>query len=308
MIARAFERIMPIVVGDATAYPSLRQGRRANPRSPAMNSHDSSPLGKATGYPDRYDPSLLFSIDRAAQREALGLRGALPFRGADLWTAYEISWLDARNKPQLAIGDMRIPADSPATVESKSLKLYLGSFAQEQVATRERLAQTIAGDLNRICRAEVDVVLHPATVAAAPGIAELSGVSLDNEDGAASAAAPDPRLLVTRDATAEETLSSTLFRSNCPVTGQPDYADVMVRYRGPRIDRVSLLSYLLSYRRHAAFHESCVERIYVDLAAQCRPDRLTVYARFTRRGGIDINPFRSNYEAPPAASQRTPRQ
>jgi 7-cyano-7-deazaguanine reductase len=272
-----------------------------------MNAHDPSPLGKATGYPDRYDSSLLFPIDRAAQREALGLGGALPFAGADLWTAYEISWLDASNKPQLAIGELRIPADSPATVESKSLKLYLGSFAQEQIATRERLGETIAGDLNRICRAEVEVALYPATVAAAPGIAELPGVSVDNEDGAA-AAAPDPRLLVTGDAIVEQTLSSALFRSNCPVTGQPDYADVMVRYRGRRITRASLLSYLLSYRRHAAFHESCVEQIYVDLAARCHPERLTVYARFTRRGGIDINPFRSNYEAPPAASQRTPRQ
>ena len=273
-----------------------------------MNSHDSSPLGKATGYPDRYDPSLLFPIERAAQREALGLRGALPFGGADLWTAYEISWLDARGKPQLAIGELRIPADSLATVESKSLKLYLGSFAQEPVATRERLTQTMAADLARICRAEIGVVLHPATMPAAPGIAELAGASVDNENGAATAPAPDPRLFVTGDALADETLCSALFRSNCPVTGQPDYADVMVRYRGPRIDRTSLLSYLLSYRRHAAFHESCVERIYVDVAAQCRPERLTVYARFTRRGGIDINPFRSNYEAPPTASQRTPRQ
>ena len=133
-----------------------------------MNSNDTSPLGKATGYPDRYDPGLLFPIDRAAQRQALGLRGKLPFAGADLWTAYEISWLDARNKPQLAIGEFRIPADSPATVESKSLKLYLGSFAQEPVATRERLAQTIRVDLNRICGAGIDVVLHPATASAAP--------------------------------------------------------------------------------------------------------------------------------------------
>jgi 7-cyano-7-deazaguanine reductase len=272
-----------------------------------MNSNDQSPLGKATGYPDRYDASLLFAIERAAQREALGLRGTLPFAGADLWTAYEISWLDAGGKPQLAVGELRIPADSPATVESKSLKLYLGSFAQEPVATRERLAQTITGDLDRICRAGVEAMLHPATVSDAPGIAELPGLSLDGEN-AAAAAAPEPALLKVDTAIVEETLRSALFRSNCPVTGQPDYADVMVRYRGPRIDRASLLSYLLSYRLHAAFHESCVERIYTDLAARCRPERLTVYARFTRRGGIDINPFRSNWEAPPALVQRTPRQ
>ena len=136
---------------------------------------------------------------------------------------------------------MRIPADSPATVESKSLKLYLGSFAQEPVATRERLAQTIAGDLARICKAAVDVVLHPATASGAPGIAELPGVSVDGENVAADAAAPDPALLSAGDAIADETLCSALFRSNCPVTGQPDYADVLVRYRGPRIDRAALL-------------------------------------------------------------------
>lgn len=300
---------MPIVVSDAVASAtSYRTNRRANAPSLAMNSHPQSPLGKPTGYPDRYDPSLLFPIDRAAQRGALGLRGTLPFSGADLWTAYEISWLDGRGKPQLAVGELRIPADSPATVESKSLKLYLGSFAQERLPTRERLAQTIAGDLARICRADIEVLLHPATAVAAPGIAELPGVSLDDEDVAADVAAPDPALLSIDGAIAEETLCSALFRSNCPVTGAPDYADVMVRYRGPRIARAALLSYLLSYRRHAAFHESCVERIYVDLAAHCRPERLTVYARFTRRGGIDINPFRSNCEAPPVATQRTPRQ
>ncbi|HEY2862392.1 MAG TPA: NADPH-dependent 7-cyano-7-deazaguanine reductase QueF [Casimicrobiaceae bacterium] len=273
-----------------------------------MSSNDASPLGRTTGYPDHYDPALLFPIERAGQRPLLGIHGALPFAGADIWTAYEISWLDLRGKPQLAVGELRIAADSPATVESKSLKLYLGSFAQDRVATRERLAQTIAADLDRVCRARVGVVLHPVTASSAPPIAELPGLSLDGEDGIADTAAPDPALLLAGDAPAEETLHSALFRSNCPVTGQPDYADVMVRYRGPRIDRVSLLSYLLSYRRHAAFHESCVEQIYVDIAQRCRTERLTVYARFMRRGGIDINPFRSNWEAPPASSPRTPRQ
>ncbi len=273
-----------------------------------MNPFDPSPLGKATDYPDRYDPGLLFAIERGAQREALGLRGPLPFHGADLWTAYELTWLDAGGKPQLAVAELRIPADSPATVESKSLKLYLGSFAQESMATTEHLMKTIAADLNRTCRAEVGIVLHRATASDAPGIAELPGLSVDGEHRAADAAEPEPGLIAVGAAAADETLKSALFRSNCPVTGQPDYADLMVRYRGPRIDRASLLSYLLSYRRHAAFHESCVERIYVDIAARCRPERLTVYARFTRRGGIDINPFRSDCETPPAVVHRTPRQ
>lgn len=273
-----------------------------------MSSNDASPLGRTTGYPDRYDATLLFPIERAGQRAAIGIRGALPFAGADIWTAYEISWLDPRGKPQLAVGEVRIAADSPATVESKSLKLYLGSFGQERIATRERLAQTIAADLDRVCRAQVGVVLHPATASSAPPIAELPGLSVDGEDTITDSAAPEASLLRAGGATAEETLHSALFRSNCPVTGQPDYGDVMVRYRGARIDRASLLSYLLSYRRHAAFHESCVEQIYVDIAQRCGTERLTVYARFTRRGGIDINPFRSDWEAPPTSSQRTPRQ
>ena len=273
-----------------------------------MNPFDPSPLGKATGYPDRYDPGLLFAIERGAQREALGLRGPLPFHGADLWTAYELTWLDARGKPQLAIAELRVPADSAATVESKSLKLYLGSFAQESMATAGHLMKTITADLNRTCRAELGVVLRPATPSDAPGIAALPGLSVDSEHGVADAAEPEAGLLAVGVTTADETLNSALFRTNCPVTGQPDYADLMVRYRGPRIDRASLLSYLLSYRRHAAFHESCVEQIYIDIAARCRPERLTVYGRFTRRGGIDINPFRSNFETAPAVVHRTPRQ
>ena len=273
-----------------------------------MNSLDPSPLGRATGYPDRYDPGLLFAIERAAQRAPLGLAASLPFKGADLWTAYELTWLDVRGKPQLAIANLRISADSVATVESKSLKLYLGSFAQETIATRERLGQTIAADLARACGAGVDIVLHPPAWSSALAQAELPGESLDDEEAFGTTAQPAPELLSIGGAALDETLHSALFRSNCPVTGAPDYADVMIRYRGPRIDRPSLLAYLLSYRRHAAFHESCVERIYVDIAARCRPERLTVYARFTRRGGIDINPFRSNHEAPPAIVQRTPRQ
>ncbi|MGH8714383.1 MAG: NADPH-dependent 7-cyano-7-deazaguanine reductase QueF [Casimicrobiaceae bacterium] len=272
-----------------------------------MTSHDASPLGRATGYPDRYDPGLLFAIERAEQRAALGLRGALPFAGADLWTAYEISWLDPAGKPQLAIGQLRVPADSPATVESKSLKLYLGSFAQEALPGRTRLAQTMVRDLGRICRAPVDVVLQPVE-ASAFAIQELPGESLDAEEASAGAAAPAPEFLAAGGPVGEETLRTALFRSHCPVTGQPDYGDVMVRYRGPRIDRAGLLRYLLSYRRHPAFHESCVERMFVDIAARCRPELLTVYARFTRRGGIDINPFRSSFEAPPVPAARTPRQ
>jgi 7-cyano-7-deazaguanine reductase len=272
---------------------------------------DRSPLGKATDYPDRYDPALLFPIERAAQREAIGLSGAPPFRGVDLWTAYEISWLDARGKPQLAVGRFGVSADSPAIVESKSLKLYLGSFAQEHFSTADTLERRIADDLERACGAVVHVELTPAAAFGGFALKELPGESLDGLDVAFDAYEPVPELLRAGSAETEETeetLRSALFRSNCPVTGQPDYADVMVRYRGPRVDRDGLLRYLISYRKHAAFHETCVEKIFVDVLERCRPRALTVHARFLRRGGIDINPFRSNFESAPTATARTPRQ
>ena len=265
-----------------------------------------SPLGKPTTYPDRYDPSLLFPMGRAAAREALGIGRSLPFSGVDIWTAHEITWLDSRGKPQVAIGEFRIGADSPSLVESKSLKLYLGTFAQERVGTAAELAQAIERDLARACGATVGVALaHPGDWAR---VAELPGESIDSLDVAIDSYLTDAGLLERGTGSVEETLRSALFRSTCPVTGQPDYADVMVRYHGPRIDRSALLKYLVSYRRHAGFHEACVESIFIDIAERCSPDRLTVYARFLRRGGIDINPFRSNFESAPERSERTPRQ
>jgi len=273
-----------------------------------MTTITGSPLGKLTEYPDRYAPSLLFSFPRAEQRQELGLRGELPFAGADLWTAYEITWLDAGGKPQLAVGEIVVPADSRAIVESKSVKLYLGSFAQEPLESIDALARRIADDLKRACGTEVGVVLTPATAFGRLTAVELPGESIDTIDTAVSSYTPSPDELRASGPEVTETLRSALFRVNCPVTGQPDHADVMLRYRGPRIDRAGLLRYIVSYRRHAAFHESCVEHIFVDVLDRCRPRALTVYARFLRRGGIDINPFRSSFESAPARAARTPRQ
>ena len=273
-----------------------------------MSELENSPLGRTTAYPDRYDASLLFAIPRAAQRAAIGIRGELPFDGADLWTAYELSWLDERGKPQVAICEIDVPARSNATVESKSLKLYLGSFSQETFASGDAVARRIECDLSHVCESHIRARLKTPACAQPPAIAELPGESVDAADIDVDAYRPAPELLESGGATVDETLRSALFKSNCPVTGQPDYADVLVRYRGPRIDRESLLRYLVSYREHAAFHEACVERIFVDLSLRCRPVRLTVYARFLRRGGIDINPFRSNFEAVPEQAPRTPRQ
>ncbi len=273
-----------------------------------MTALEGSPLGKPTAYPERYDPALLFPIARSVSREALGITGALPFDGVDLWTAYEMTWLDAGGKPQVGVGRFRIPAGSPRIVESKSLKLYLGSFAQESIAESGELVRRIESDLARVCGAPVAVALDPPTDIAALHPASLPGESLDAVAIATDVYEPAPALLVAGGPHVEETLRSALFRSRCPVTGQPDYGDVMIRYRGPRIERGALLRYLISYRRHAAFHESCVERMFVDVLARCAPRALSVYARFLRRGGVDINPFRSNFESGPPDDVRTARQ
>jgi 7-cyano-7-deazaguanine reductase len=276
-----------------------------------MTTFDGSPLGKATDYPDRYDASLLFAVSRTPQRAALGIEGNLPFSGFDVWNAHEITWLDLQGRPRLAIGEFRVRAESPAMVESKSLKLYLGSFAQEPLASTTALRERIGTDLSRACGDEVAVALTPiANVEAtlSSRVAPTRAESIDETDVSIEASHPDPALLAHAEASIDESLCSSLFRSTCPVTGQPDYADVFIRYRGQRIDRAGLLRYLVSYRRHAAFHEACVERIFVDVANRCQPQRLSVYARFLRRGGIDINPFRSNFEPAPPDNIRTPRQ
>lgn len=261
------------------------------------------PLGQAVAGADRYDARLLYPIPRAANRAQLGIAVPLPFHGVDIWNAYELSWLDARGKPAIALAQFNIPAQSENIVESKSLKLYLNSYARERMRDAEEVRARLARDLSLAARAEVVVGLTPPErfVAAAHG--ELAGESID---GCAididDYGPPDARHLRLAAAAveAEESLVSDLLKSNCPVTGQPDWASVQVRYAGPRIDRAGLLRYLVSFREHAEFHEHCVERIFVDLMRRCAPARLSVYARYTRRGGLDINPWRgTTTQAPP---------
>jgi len=273
-----------------------------------MSKPEDSPLGKPAAYGDRYDPGLLFSIERAPQRAMLGLGDPLPFSGADLWTAYELSWLDPRGKPEIAIARFSVPAESPRIVESKSLKLYLNSFSQTPFDSAAAVERVIAADLGAAFGAAVQVELVPPRELARLRLTELEGESIDDIAIEVREYAPRADLLGAAGPAVEETLVSHLFKSNCPVTGQPDWGSVQIRYRGPRIDRAGLLRYLVSYRGHAGFHEHCVERIFVDLCERCRPETLSVYARFTRRGGIDINPFRSNWEAAPRARVRTARQ
>jgi 7-cyano-7-deazaguanine reductase len=260
-----------------------------------MNAPIDSPLGKTSAVPLRYNAGLLFPIPRAPQRSELGIDGALPFHGVDVWNAYELSWLDARGKPNVAIAEIRVPATTPNIVESKSLKLYLAGFNQERVENAGVLATRIARDLSSAAGGDVSVAVIEPWRFGALALTELDGESIDAQSTAFDTfGPPDADGLRASDVDiADETLRSDLLKSNCPVTGQPDWASIAIRYSGPRIDRESLLRYLVSFRQHADFHEHCVERIFVDLMRRCAPTRLDVYARYTRRGGIDINPWRS---------------
>lgn len=267
-----------------------------------MNSPHDSLLGRTAVHPDRYDPGLLFAIPRATQRRAIdiGAGDPLPFHGVDIWNAYELSWLDARGKPEVALAEFRVPATTPNIVESKSFKLYLGGYNQERISGAGELKSRLARDLSTATGGEVAVALTMPAAFAQVGIDELEGESIDTLPvEIRSYGPPDAGYLTTAGGDADESLVSQLLKTNCPVTGQPDWASVQIRYAGARIDREGLLRYLVSFRTHADFHEHCVERIYMDLMRRCAPRRLSVYARYTRRGGLDINPWRSSEHAAP---------
>jgi 7-cyano-7-deazaguanine reductase len=275
-----------------------------------MTSPELSPLGKAVEYGNDYDPSLLFPIARATQRAALGLADELPFVGVDFWNAYELSWLDGRGKPRVALAEFRVQASSPNIIESKSFKLYLGSYAQARFSDTDTLRAQLVRDLSEASGAPVSVVLTPASSNNAALIETLEGDLIDDLPIEVSHYGP-PRpdfLVADPELKADEILVSHLLKSNCPVTGQPDWASLQIRYAGPRIARDGLLRYLVSYRNHSDFHEQCVERIFIDLMQQCAPTRLAVYARYTRRGGLDINPFRATPGLPLPGNPRTARQ
>jgi 7-cyano-7-deazaguanine reductase len=274
-----------------------------------MNTPEHSPLGKDTIYADRYDPSLLFAIPRTDKRAEIGVAEPLPFHGVDIWNAYELSWLDPRGKPVVALAEFRVPAASPNIIESKSFKLYLNSFAQERIADVATLTATLMHDLSAAAGAVIGVQLSEADAAALP-VTDLDGHLLDRQDIEIDHYGPPEADFLQTDIGATpvaETLVSHLLRSNCPVTGQPDWGSVQIAYRGAPIDHAGLLRYLVSFREHNEFHEQCVERIFVDLLQRCAPQQLSVYARYTRRGGLDINPFRSSAPATPG-NLRTVRQ
>jgi len=270
-----------------------------------------APLGKTSANPDKYSPELLFQIPRSSHRAQLQCGNTLPFMGVDIWNAYELSWLGPRGKPEVAIAQIEIPFDSPFMIESKSLKLYLNSLNYERFSSAEDVKLRISKDLTVAAKSNVSITLFDPQSWSQLSFDQIEGTSLDRLD-----VQIDPQDIPNRDwlsseinaAPVEEILFSHLLRSNCPVTGQPDWASIIISYTGPAINQENLLRYLISYRNHQEFHEHCVEKIFCDIKAKCKTAKLSVYARYTRRGGLDINPFRTDFNASWPKNKRLARQ
>ena len=282
----------------------------------SQNTPEQSQLGKTSAYVDHYDPSLLFPIPRASKRAEIGITGASPFFGADLWTAFELSWLNPRGKPQVALAHITVPCESPNIIESKSFKLYLNSFNNTVCKDAREVQDRLRTDLSEAAwrgaaqPSPVGVRLLAPDMFDQEPVHELDGLSLDRLDVECTRYQPAPDLLKAQfdEAPVTEVLTSNLLKSNCLVTGQPDWGSVQIRYTGPQIDQEGLLQYIVSFRNHNEFHEQCVERIFMDLWTRCKPIKLMVYARYTRRGGLDINPWRTSHPHALPANVRTARQ
>ena len=271
---------------------------------------EDSPLGKSSEYIATYTPSLLFPIPRAAKWAELGLSAeTLPYQGVDFWNCFELSWLLPSGKPVVAMGEFAIPADSPNIIESKSFKLYLNSLNQSVFSSADELVAILVRDLSLAAGKPVGVRVRSLAEVTAEGVQVAPGLCIDELDVVISNyAQPQPELLrCDAERVVEESVHSHLLKSNCPVTGQPDWGTLVVQYRGLALDHASLLAYLVSFRQHADFHEQCVERIFLDLLRLLKPEHLTVYARYVRRGGLDINPYRSSGPISPD-NQRLVRQ
>ncbi|ACS86928.1 NADPH-dependent 7-cyano-7-deazaguanine reductase QueF [Musicola paradisiaca] len=265
-------------------------------------------LGVRSSYPDHYAPELLEALPRSRGRDLIGVDGAsLPFSGYDLWTGFELSWLNHKGKPLVGIAEFTIPASSENLIESKSFKLYLNSFNQTRFRDAGEVHATLIKDLSAAANGDVGVTLYPGLAGYPAGTDALPGINIDELDIDVNNYDFNPDYL--QHAIAEkaplvaETLCSNLLKSNCLVTHQPDWGSVLIRYEGRQIDREALLRYLISFRQHNEFHEQCVERIFSDIKCYCQPEKLSVFARYTRRGGLDINPFRSDFETTAAVGR-----
>ena len=277
-----------------------------------MSSYQDNPalaqltLGKSTAYVDQYDASLLQAVPRSMNREPLGLYpDNLPFHGADIWTLYELSWLNAKGLPQVAVGEISLNANSQNLIESKSFKLYLNSFNQTVFPDWQAVQETLTRDLSACAQGEATVTVSRLSEIEGSPVGHFDGVCIDEQDIEIDSYefSTDYLAGAKGDEMVEESLVSHLLKSNCLITHQPDWGSVQIHYRGPKIDREALLRYLVSFRHHNEFHEQCVERIFNDLLRFCQPEKLAVYARYTRRGGLDINPWRSNFPFEPATAR-----
>ena len=270
---------------------------------------DELSLGKQTDYQAEYNPELLQAVPRSLNRNDLNLGDELPFLGEDLWTGYELSWLNEKGKPIVAIADFKVPATSPNLVESKSFKLYLNSFNQTRFASWQQVEQAMVKDLSACAGGAVTVKLMSVDQVEPFQVTGLPGENIDELDIEITSYDFDPELLaIESEQIVEESLNSHLLKSNCLITSQPDWASIVIEYKGKKIDKAALLKYMISFRMHNEFHEQCVERIFCDIQKLCQPEKLTVYARYTRRGGLDINPFRSTETATIPWQMRTNRQ
>jgi 7-cyano-7-deazaguanine reductase len=264
------------------------------------SSVNDAPLGRKIGHAPHYHPGHLFPISRKEGRKSLDIEARLPFYGVDIWNAYEVSWLDSRGKPEIGMLEIRFPCHTEKLIESKSLKLYLNSFNQTRFFSAEAVVSFIKSDLSEASGGRVSVLLIAASEFHRKSISSLpKAVCIDEVPIEIDRYQVTPDFLAARGSRVEERLFSRLLRTKCPVTGQPDWADLFIAYSGPQIDPQGLLRYVVSFREHAGFHENCVEQIYMDILRRCKPEKLSVYARFTRRGGIDINPFRASFHGIP---------
>ena len=281
-----------------------------SPQEITITAPDDLSLGKQVDYEFEYNPGLLQGVPRSLSRDTLDLaNSSLPFDGIDTWTGYELSWLNLKGKPNVAILECHVPITSENLIESKSFKLYLNSFNQTKFASAEDVRQVLQADLSACAGETIEVKLILPEQFTSLQFKEFEGTLLDSLDVEIEQYSPNTQFLALAKSGAEvkETLISHLLKSNCLITSQPDWASIQIRYEGKAIEHEGLLKYLISFRQHNEFHEQCVERIYNDIMQHCQPDKLTVCARYTRRGGLDINPFRSNYEAP-YANHRQARQ
>lgn len=261
-----------------------------------VSTAEQSLLGQSTPYCKTYDPKILFPIPRQEKRDELGFDlTSLPFQGLDIWTAFEVSWLNPKGKPVAVIAEFAFPADCPNLIESKSFKLYLNSFNGTRFESQEDVVNTWIQDLSDACGGDVAVEVRSLQYEEIL-IGAMPGDCLDDLDIEVTDYQVNPELLSASGEVVEETLNSHLLKSNCLVTGQPDWGSIVIRYQGPQISHENLLKYLISFREHNEFHEQCVERVFTDIQKHCQPTALTVYARYVRRGGLDINPYRSNFE------------